>query len=163
MQTKKLTLVRSALLVVPALFLSLSMQAQSQYVKVLELRNYLLKPGQRDNFIEGFETKLLDTLNARKNYILGQFRVKDAKDNFVWFRGFDDMPARKEALRNFFASRHWEKYKSIPEAYLVGYTNVHLLKPLLISSKKIDSSSHFNTEWFGRPKGVTIIEFFYCK
>ncbi|CAA9517955.1 MAG: hypothetical protein AVDCRST_MAG96-2786 [uncultured Segetibacter sp.] len=160
MQTKNSNLIWSVLLVVPALLFSLYVQAQSKHVKVIELRNYLLKPGQRDSFVDGFETKLLDTLNAHKNYILGQYRVKDAKDNFVWIRGFDDMPARKQALTNFYASRHWAKNKSIPEAYLIGYTNVHLLKPLLISSKKIDSSTHFDTEWFGRPKGVTIIDFF---
>lgn len=142
------------------LCLSEQAQAQSKEVKVIEIRNYLLKPGQRDAYIEGFETLFLDTLNAHGNYVLGQYRLKGSKDNFVWIRGFDDMPARKPALESFFSTKHWEKHKSIPGNYLVGYTNVHLLKSLSLVDGTKGKEVSFPTAWFAKPKGVAVVDFF---
>ena len=102
----------------------------------------------------------MDTLNARKNHVLGQYRIKDEKDHFLWIRGFDDMPSRKDALKNFFESKYWATVQSEPGKYLVGYTNVYLLKPVVISQGNIDTTSAFNANWFGRSKGVTVVDFF---
>lgn len=141
-------------------FLSICAQAQSKKVKVIEIRNYLLKPGHRDKYIDAFKNKLLDTLNARGNYVLGQYRVKGENDHFVWIRGFDDMSSRKQALESFFSSAYWEKHKHIPGESLVGYTNVYLLKPLPIRVDKKSDAAGFNAKWFGKPKGVTVVDFY---
>ena len=154
------TLLRTACFFLYMLSVSIYTHAQSKSVKVIELRNYLLRQGTRENYINTFETLLIDTLNARKNYVLGQYRVKDENDHFVWVRGFDDMPSRKGALESFFGSEYWSKVRSEPGKYLVGYTNVYLLKPMIISEGKIDSSSAFNADWFGKPKGVTVVDFY---
>jgi hypothetical protein len=132
----------------------------SQDVKVIELRNYLIRPNQRDNYIKAFETNLVDTLNLMGNYVLGQYRVKDAKDNFVWIRGFDDMSSRKEALQKFFGSEFWTRNQSIPVKYLVNYMNVYLLRPYDIFSNKKDSLIAFKGEWFGKPNGIAVIDFY---
>jgi hypothetical protein len=144
------------------LLMSLSVYSYAQpiRIKVIELRNYLLRPGTRENYINAFESLLLDTLNARKNYVLGQYRVNEEKDHFVWIRGFDDMPLRKYALESFFGSQHWAKVQSEPGKYLIGYTNVYLLKPLSFSKGVIDSISTFDANWFGRDKGVTVVDFY---
>ena len=42
---------------------------KSGFVQVIELRNYLMRPGHRDEFITGFEDKIIDTLNARGNLV----------------------------------------------------------------------------------------------
>lgn len=144
----------------PSSLLFIPVTTHSQNVKVIELRNYLIRPEQRDNYIDAFESKLIDTLNLMKNYVLGQYRVKDAKDHFVWIRGFDDMPSRKVALKNFFASEFWTRNQSIPGKYLVNYMNVYLLRPFDISSGKGDSSITFKTQWFGRQKGLAVIDFY---
>lgn len=160
MQTKKSTLAWSALLLVPALLISLYLQAQSKQVKVIEIRNYLLKPGTRDNYINVFDTLLIDTLNARKNYVLGQCTVKGENDHFAWIRGFDDMPSRKDALESFFGTQHWAKVQSEPGKYLVGCSNVYLLKPLAIAGGIMDSSSAFDANWFGKPKGISVVDYY---
>ena len=161
MKTKKMTAYCAAVcFLVPLLFFSNHVQAQAKEVKVIEIRNYLLKDGQREAYIEGFENYFVDTLNAEGNYVLGQFRIKGEDNRFVWIRGFDDMATRKEALQNFFGTKHWEKYKHIPGNLLVGYTNVHLLKPLHLADETGDSESGFPIAWFGRPKGVAVVDFY---
>ncbi len=111
--------IRKVILVISLLLLSLSIFSQD--VKTIELKNYLIRPGQRDNYITAFETKLVDTLNLMKNYVLGQFRVKDAQDNFVWIRGFESMDSRKEDLKKFFTSEIWERNRAILGKYLLNY------------------------------------------
>ena len=76
---------RLAILIISIILSTISLFAQSTKIQVLELRNYLLKPGQRDYFIDSFEIKIMDTLNARGNYVLGQYRVKDAPETFFGF------------------------------------------------------------------------------
>jgi hypothetical protein len=140
-----------------------SLQAQSKQTKVIELRNYLMKPGQRQHFIDTFETRLIDTLNAKKNYILGQYRVKNAPDNFLWIRGFEDMRARAEGYKLFYESKFWQEYRSIPLAYVLNYDNVYLLQPFNITKSEIDSNYSFDTEWFGRHKGIAAVDFYVAK
>jgi len=83
--------------------------AAGQPIKVLELRNYVTKPGQRDKFISYFEANFIDSQNAIGGYILGQFRVKDADDNFFWMRGFKDMASRSRYLPEFYRGPFWKQ------------------------------------------------------
>jgi hypothetical protein len=137
-----------------------SLHAQSGKVKVIELRNYLIKTGYRDYFIDFFENIAIDTLNARKNYVLGQYRVKGSPNNFLWIRGFDDMASRPEALDRFYSSNYWKQHENIPLTYVAGYTNVHLLKPLNLFDKRTDSTSGFEMDWFGKQKGLAVVDFY---
>ena len=136
--------------------------AVGKNVQVLELRNYMFRPGKRDSFIMGFENKLIDTLNGRGNYVLGQYRVKGAEDNFLWIRGFKDMPSRFSALKGFYSCKFWEEHVWIPIAYVLNYTNVHLLKPVDISAENNAGTVGFECDWFGKPKGIAVIDYYYA-
>ena len=151
---------RLGFFVIGTLIPSICINAQSKNIKVIELRNYLLRPGQRDNFIDSFEVKIMDSLNGRRNYVLGQYRVRDAPDNFLWIRGFDDMASRKTALEGFYTSKYWEQLVNIPRKYVMNYTNVYLLKPLRIADRKMDSTVTIGTDWFGKPKGLAVVDFY---
>jgi hypothetical protein len=50
--------------------------------------------------------------------------------------------------------------QSEPGKYLVGYSNVYLLKPFSISKEMIDSTSVFDSHWFEKPKGLTVVDFY---
>ena len=158
---------RISAIILTTLFFSQSVQCQVQqklklakserFVQVLELRNYLLRPGHRDEFITGFETKIIDTLNARGNLVLGQFTVKGSPDNFFWIRGFKDMQTRLTCLKGFYSSEYWSKHVYIPQAHVINYNNVYLLKPVDILTGKKDSIN-FNFDWFGKQKGIVVVE-----
>ena len=61
---------------------------------VMELRQYTLRPGQREVLIELFDRELVEPQEALGMRIVGQFRDLDRPDRFVWLRGFADMQTR---------------------------------------------------------------------
>jgi hypothetical protein len=126
-------------------------------IKVIELRNYLIKPGRRDEFINLFEENFTRSQNILGGYTLGQYRVKGAEDNFFWIRGFKDMSTRIKFLNEFYYnSPDWKRNKSAANSMLLNNDNVHLLKPL----SQGDSNSGFSTNWFGRRKGIAVVDLY---
>ena len=127
-------------------------------IQVLELRNYVLKEGGRDNFIDSFKIYIEDSQNVKGAYVLGLYRVKDAETNFYWFRGYENMPLRKKAMEDFYSSSYWASITRIPQQYVINFHNVHLLKPYDITTG--DSTSGFAAAWFDKPKGVAVVDFY---
>ncbi|MDJ1506858.1 hypothetical protein [Xanthocytophaga agilis] len=66
----------------------------NQLIKVLEIRNYLLKPNTINRFVEYFDTHFVEKMQQLDEYIPGEFIVVDQPDQFVWLRGFSDMQKR---------------------------------------------------------------------
>ena len=96
---------------------------------VLELRQYTLRPGQRDVLIELFDRELVESQEAEGMAIVGQFRDLDDPDRFVWLRGFDSMPARALALASFYGGPVWKANSAEANATMVDSDNVLLLRP----------------------------------
>jgi hypothetical protein len=132
--------------------------AANQPIKILELRNYVTKPGQRDKFIDYFETNFVDSQNALGGYILGQFRVRDADDNFFWIRGFNDMASRSRYLPEFYRGAFWTQRRNHANDMLINNDNVYLLKPLSLSADQPDTA--VNSNEFGKKKGLVVIDYY---
>ncbi|MFJ2651851.1 NIPSNAP family protein [Streptomyces sp. NPDC087420] len=96
---------------------------------VIELRQYTLRPGRRDELIELFEREFVETQEEAGMSVLGQFRDLDHPDRFVWLRGFTDMEARREALSAFYGGPVWAAYGPQANATMVDSDNVLLLRP----------------------------------
>jgi hypothetical protein len=122
------------------------------------LRNYVTKPGQRDEFISYFETNFIDSQNAIGGYILGQFRVEDAADNFFWMRGFNDMASRSRYLPEFYRGAFWRQRRNHVNDMLINNDNVYLLKPLSLSGDTPDTA--VNSNEFGKKKGLVVIDYY---
>ena len=101
---------------------------------VIELRQYTLKPGQRDVLIELFERELVETQEAVGMRLVGQFRDLERPDRFVWIRGFEDMPSRAEALQAFYGGQVWKAHRDAANATMIGSDNVLLLRPVSADS-----------------------------
>jgi hypothetical protein len=99
-------------------------------MKVVELRNYLLRPGATGDFIRHFERHFLDSQRDEGMYPLGQFAVEGEPDRFVWIRGFLDMGTRLRGLQGFYGGAFWLARRDQTNAMLVDHENVHLLRPL---------------------------------
>ncbi|HEV7893854.1 MAG TPA: NIPSNAP family protein [Pyrinomonadaceae bacterium] len=132
--------------------------AANQPIWVLELRNYVTRPGQREKFISYFETNFIDSQNAIGGYILGQFRVKDADDNFFWIRGFNDMSSRSRYLPEFYRGSFWKEHRSYANDMLLNNDNVYLLKPLSLSEDLPGAA--VNSNEFGKKKGLLVIDYY---
>jgi len=120
-----------------------------QNIKVIELRNYLLKPKVRDKFAHYFKNHFVDSQNDLGGYVLGQFTVK-ADDNFFWIRGFENMKSRSRFLPEFYYGATWKEFGSAANEMMLDSDNVYLLKPL-------DESQAF------RKDKVVKIDYYFAK
>jgi hypothetical protein len=97
---------------------------------VVELRQYTLRPGQRDVLVELFDREFVETQEAVGMEIVGQFRDLDRSDRFVWIRGFPDMVRRRASLEAFYGGPAWAANSKAANATMVDVDDVLLLRPL---------------------------------
>jgi NIPSNAP len=95
---------------------------------IVELRQYTLKPGQRDVLITLFEREFVESQEALGMKIAGTFRDLDKPDRFVWLRGFDNMDLRPKALEAFYSGPVWRAHREAANATMIDSTNVLLLR-----------------------------------
>ena len=95
---------------------------------IVELRQYTLHPQQREVLIDLFDREFVETQEALGMRVLGQFRDLDRPDQFVWLRGFADMPARQRALEGFYGGPVWAAHRHAANATMIDSDNVHLLR-----------------------------------
>lgn len=95
----------------------------------LELRQYTLKPGQRDVLIDIFERHFVESQEALGMTVVGQFRDRRRADKFVWVRGFPDMGSRHTALEAFYGGPIWAAHRADANNTMLDSDDVLLLKP----------------------------------
>jgi hypothetical protein len=96
---------------------------------LVELRQYVLKPGRRDELIDLFDREFVETQEELGMAVLGQFRDLDRPDTFVWLRGYpDDMEARRAALAAFYGGPVWKKHGPAANATMIDSDDVLLLR-----------------------------------
>lgn len=98
-------------------------------IRVVELRQYLLKPGRTDDLIDVFDRELVETQEACGMRVIGQFRDLDRPDRFVWLRGFTDMEARRRALTDFYGGPVWAEHGPAAVDTMIDSDDVLLLEP----------------------------------
>jgi hypothetical protein len=101
---------------------------------VVELRQYTLRPGQRDVLIDLFDRELVESQETAGMAIVGQFRDLDDPDRFVWIRGFPAMPSRACALASFYGGPVWKAHSAEANATMIDSDDVLLLRPVTARS-----------------------------
>lgn len=96
---------------------------------VVELRQYTLQPGRREELIDLFEREFVESQEALGIELIGQFRDLDDPDRFVWLRGFPDMVERRRALEAFYGGPVWRTHREAANATMVDSDDVLLLRP----------------------------------
>jgi hypothetical protein len=126
----------------------------NQAIKVLELRNYLLKPNTLDEFGKYFSSRFEAPMNELGGYTLGKFNIRNVSDRFVWFRGFADMQARVKFLNDFYInSVTWKKFGPGANNMMINSDNVYLLKPL---------TEGVTTDLLATNDRITVVDFYIC-
>ena len=121
-------------------------------MNTIELRNYLLKPGARDRFIQYFKDHFVESQNALGAYTPGLFSIKGEDDRFFWIRGFDSMQERSRFLPAFYGGEIWKEFGPAANDMMVEWHNVHLIKSLTVNSNP-----------FPEGKEVFIIDYYTAK
>lgn len=96
---------------------------------IYELRQYTLRPGERETLIELFDREFLESQEATGMRIDGQFRDEDRPDRFVWVRSFPDMERRAASLAAFYGGPVWQAHRDAANATMIDSDDVLLLKP----------------------------------
>ena len=95
---------------------------------IVELRQYLLRDGQREALIDLFDREFVESQEELGMAVLGQFRDLDRPDRFVWLRGFTDMSSRREALAAFYGGPVWKEHGPAANATMIDSDDVLLLR-----------------------------------
>jgi len=96
---------------------------------VVELRQYTLRPQQRDVLINLFDEHFVESQEAAGMTVIGQFRDRGNADRFVWLRGFRDIDSRRESLAAFYDGPVWAAHGTEANNTMIDSDNVLLLKP----------------------------------
>jgi len=104
-------------------------QAAEECCAVVELRQYTMKPGRRDDLIALFDRHFVEGQERYGARIIGQFVDRRNPDRFVWLRGFADMETRRKALEGFYGGPVWAEHKGAANETMVDASNVLLLRP----------------------------------
>jgi len=139
---------------------SLPVTSSNKNIKVIELRNYVMKDGMRNRFADFFNEHFIGSQAELGGYVLGQYKPKGEEENFLWIRGFEDMPARSKFLPAFYSGPVWKQYREEANAMLANNDNVHLLKPLLLKDATIDTTTGINSNTFHYGSGIMVIEYY---
>jgi len=114
------------------------------YSPIVELRRYTLHPGRREDLIELFDREFVESQEAVGIQVIGQFYDLDDPDQFVWLRGFNDMPAREHSLHAFYGGPVWKMHRDAANATMIDSDNVLLLR-------RVHSTSGFSLSSKSRP------------
>jgi NIPSNAP protein len=104
--------------------------AATPEITVVELRQYTLRGGRREELINLFEREFIEPQETIGAHVLGIFRDVDDPDRFVWMRGFKDMAQRHAALQAFYTGPVWRANSRAANATMLDSDNVLLLRPL---------------------------------
>ena len=112
------------------------------YSPIVELRQYTLHPGKRDELIELFDREFVETQEAVGIQVIGQFYDLDDPNRFIWLRGFNDMSARAQSLAAFYDGPVWKKHRDAANATMINSDNVLLLRPAHRTSGFVLQNGH---------------------
>lgn len=129
---------------------------------IVELRQYTLQPGKRDDLIEIFDREFVESQEALGMRIIGQFRDLDNANRFVWLRGFPDMATRAQALTAFYSGPVWKANRTAANATMVDVGNVLLLHPARPASGfMLENTNRPPADTTKAPKGLVIATIYY--
>ena len=141
----------------------MTIQQNNQNIKVLELRNYLLKPNMADAFGNYFNNHFVQPMTELGGYTLGQFKMSGVNDRFIWLRGFTDMSTRVKFLNDFYVhSPVWKEFGSGANDMMINSDNVYLLRPLNNNKNSKEQSDGINSNLLKTDKGVIVVDFYIC-
>jgi len=96
---------------------------------IVELRQYTLHPGRRDDLIDVFEEFFIESQEDCGIDVGGLFRDQGDANRFVWMRGFRDLEDRTRALESFYGGPVWAEHRDRANATMIDSDDVLLLQP----------------------------------
>ncbi len=134
------------------------LETHVRYSNYLELRVYESQPGQRDNFLNYFEKHYLESQEATKMRIWGQFRDLDVDQHFVWLRGYRTMAERQRGLTEFYMGPVWAQTRPTLSTMFARVAKARFLEPLTPNDRLDGNFERVNN---AHPPGVVVVNIFH--
>ena len=74
-----------------------------------ELRQYRMKPGQKENWVKFMEEEIIPFQVSKGMVILGSFVGQEEEDLYVWIRRFENEGERERLSKGVYESDHWKQ------------------------------------------------------
>jgi NIPSNAP len=74
---------------------------------LFELRQYRLKPGQRERWVKWMEEKIIPYQVGLGVVVVGSFVAEEDPDLYVWIRRFDSEQERQRLYTEMYESATW--------------------------------------------------------
>jgi hypothetical protein len=96
-----------------------------------ELRQYRMRPGQRENWIKYMEEVIIPFQSSKGMVIVGSFVGQQEDDLYVWIRRFDSEEQREQQYHDVYQSDEWKNRIGPPIGDLIDreQTKVTRLEP----------------------------------
>ena len=75
---------------------------------LFELRQYRMRPGQRDNWVRFMEEQIIPFQTSKGMEIVGSWVGVEEEDLFVWIRRFASEAERERLYKEVYESDHWK-------------------------------------------------------
>lgn len=160
----KPTLFAASALALGSLISNTAAAAQPTCCQVVELRQYITYPGQRDVLTELFEREFIESQEVLGIRVLGQFRDVNDPSRYTWLRGFTSMPARQQALGDFYGGPVWKQWREQANATLYDNDDVLLLRPAEPGSGfAVDAARRARKGTVGTQPGLVVATIYHFK
>jgi hypothetical protein len=73
-----------------------------------ELRQYRMRPGQRDNWVKCMEEEIIPFQVSKGMVIMGSFVGEEDDGLYVWIRRFENEEERKRLYKEVYESDYWK-------------------------------------------------------
>ncbi len=73
-----------------------------------ELRQYRVKPGQRDKWVRFMEEEIIPFQVSKGMVVVGSFVGQQEEDLYVWIRRFESEEERERLYKAVYESDHWQ-------------------------------------------------------
>jgi hypothetical protein len=73
-----------------------------------ELRQYRMRPGQRDNWVKCMEEEIIPFQVSKGMVIMGSFVGEEDDGLYVWIRRFESEEERKRLYKEVYESDYWK-------------------------------------------------------
>ncbi len=75
---------------------------------LFELRQYRMRPGQRDKWVQLMESEIIPFQTSKGMHIMGSWVGEEDTDLFIWIRRFESESERVRLYAEVYESDHWK-------------------------------------------------------
>ena len=75
---------------------------------LFELRQYVTRPGQRDNWVRFAEAEIIPFQTSKGMQIVASWVGEGDSDAFIWIRRFTSEAERERLYKEVYESDHWK-------------------------------------------------------